>query len=148
MRNSVLITRMNLSGLMVHKGRAPSPLPGPTYLTFPQLTTTNQVRKHFQPQKILISGEKCGFSGLGLICSEVGHKNELSCRGVVVRTTSHCRVVVRTTSHCCSPVKRVVHFLSTFMHHGLGLLAENVRCIQSHQAYIKYASIIVCMSPI
>ena len=79
-----------LSGVMVHKARALSPLPGPTYLTFPQLTTTNQVRKHFQPQKILISGGKCGFSGLGLICSEVGHKNELSCRGVVVRTTSHC----------------------------------------------------------
>ena len=85
---------------MVHKARALSPLPGPTYLTFPQLTTTNQVRKHFQPQKILISGEKCGFSGLGLICSEVGHKNELSCRGVVVRTTSHCLVVVPSTSHC------------------------------------------------
>ena len=84
------MTIIILSGVMVHKARALSPLPGPTYLTFPQLTTTNQVRKHFQPQKILISGEKCGFSGLGLICSEVGHKNELSCRGVVVRTTSHC----------------------------------------------------------
>ena len=85
------MTILLLSGVMVHKARALSPLPGPTYLTFPQLTTTNQVRKHFQPQKILISGEKCGFSGLGLICSEVGHKNELSCRGVVVRTTSpHC----------------------------------------------------------
>ena len=32
--------------------------------------------------------ENCEFIGLALICSEVGHKNELSCRGVVVRTTS------------------------------------------------------------
>ena len=43
------MTIITLSGLMVHKARALSPLPGPTYLTFPQLTTTNQVRKHFQP---------------------------------------------------------------------------------------------------
>ena len=51
--------------------------------------STNQVR-------ICCCWENCEFIGLALICSEVGHKNELSCRGVVVRTTSDPQLC------CCS----------------------------------------------
>ena len=111
--------------------RASNLLLGSTYLTFLHLTTTNQVRGNFgifvclyfgsycyfgtpdqmhvfvfgistnQVRIFVCCWENCEFIGLALICSEVGHKNELSCRGVVVRTTSDPQLF------CCCSVCRV-----------------------------------------
>ena len=112
---------------MLFPSRASNLLLGSTYLTFLHLTTTNQVRSNFGIFVCLYFGSYCYFGtsdqmhvfvfgisttqvrnffccwenwefiGLALICSEVGHKNELSCRGVVVRTTSDPQLFC-----CCS----------------------------------------------
>ena len=124
---------------MLFLSRASNLLLGSTYLTFLHLTTTNQVRSNFgifclyfgsycyfgtpdqmhvfvfstnQVRIFCCCWENCEFIGLALICSEVGHKNELSCRGVVVRTTStalHSVCVVHTHIVCIVCVLCALH---------------------------------------
>ena len=72
------MTIVILSGVMVHKGRAPSPLPGPTYLTFPQLTTTNQVREHFNSRKFSFLEKSVG--SVAWVSFAVKWVTKMSCR--------------------------------------------------------------------
>ena len=104
------------------------------------LTTTDQVGKYIFSRKDTFFGvENCEFIGRGLICSEVGHKNELSCRGVVVRTTStslhsvcivRC-IVVRTTSDPPAPL-HIVCCMRCAVHsvHFVHFVVCCVRCVQ------------------
>ena len=99
---------MTFSGGTCHSWALSNP-PGHTYLILLQLTTTNQVRKKTtNPMRILFvrknsfCWENCEFIGRALICVEVGHKNELSCRGVVVRTTSDPLTALHTVESLCT----------------------------------------------
>ena len=90
---------------MSQLGPQQSPRP---HLPHPPPTNNNKSGQRKNPMRILFvrknsfCWENCEFIGRALICVEVGHKNELSCRGVVVRTTSDPLTVLHTVESLCT----------------------------------------------